>query len=543
MTNLHDDEKGEMTKTKWNAKKPTALKFWKWLLDRIESGSINDNIVSIERDRVHALFEEFLSEQEAEEIKALLTTMNLKKQRLEATIMTVLREQKLMKSQRYNDGVVICSFADRNKKFAPREERKTVRDKLRQHREALKENKRGIVVSENPAFGDPYTGSSLPINETVPLIYRIYCEDPPRKGISMQLKDVRIGGSHKKSFQVATKLPLTIVARKDSLLQLEIRATRRGVYRSNVFLYFTIKSKGGKTETSENILILRTILLRGGDSAMYDVLKPTSPYAKKQRPRHEQKISKENTLGPPPNTGGSFKYKGLKSFQVPFDLRKLVESGEMENGKLIVPPTEENMTKSGMFPDLYKTFWQNMTWISELQAYRDVQLFDMENVAFEKSGRLFKLFVAGLAEGRPSVLRGDLVDCTWKGKKYRGRVVRIELLNVLLEFHKSFEKNFKPNIDRVNLVRFTITRTQFRTAHEGCLQAPKTMGMPMLLPNRKHVSDIEAKQNSRMQRTVPGSLKWASRSLNEEQKACVTRILKGNLRPMPYCIFGPPGTG
>lgn len=69
-----------------------------------------------------------------------------------------------------------------------------------------------------------------------------------------------------------------------------------------------------------------------------------------------------------------------------------------------------------------------LLYIEELQQEIDVRTYDMEGVELLKSGRhLLALNVPGLAEARPSVLRGDALyvlpaDGSSRGKEYQGFV-------------------------------------------------------------------------------------------------------------------------
>lgn len=167
----------------------------------------------------------------------------------------------------------------------------------------------------------------------------------------------------------------------------------------------------------------------------------------------------------------------------------------------------------------------------------DIQVFDMQGATLERHGHFLKLKVLGLAEGRPSVLRGDVVTCTWKRKLYKGRVRETQLLYVILEFHSSFHRRYNPSLDRVD-VRFTFSRMTIRTSHAGCVAAEIKLGEAMLAPTLEHVDAIHSKSNN--SRSSAGSLNWNKRDLNEEQKRAVQSIVAGSSRLMPYVIFGPP---
>ena len=73
--------------------------------------------------------------------------------RSECLVMTCLKQKKLLKTKRYNDGIVLCCFADVDtRKFSPFQERRTARDEIRQQFEQQMVNKHGVVVAEQPTI-------------------------------------------------------------------------------------------------------------------------------------------------------------------------------------------------------------------------------------------------------------------------------------------------------------------------------------------------------------------------------------------------------
>ncbi len=515
-----------------------AQRFFRWLhespdISVSEKSELNKGMT---RDRVGELFQIFCKRQ---------SNPPSKKGNLEGRVMASLRIQKLMRSRRYDKAVVVCVFCNEDgKTFAPIEERKTAREKLQKERQELRNNREGIVVSEEPKLelcgnnnaqnNDESIGAVVPMNRDIAVSFEVLCDASK----PIVLKKIRLSGSHKGHFSIPTdSTPLFLPDVLDTTVIAKFKTNRIAAHRVTFCFQFVTANDN----TNNTFTILRDIVLKSGDPKLYGVLEAKQPYVKKKKFDTKQ-IAPKDIFHPPKKERRFGGYKGLQQFRIPKHTMRRVETGELEDS-LVVPWDNKDKyddDDDDGFGVTYSNFWQNLLWASELQAYEDIRLFDLENVALFPRGKHFKLYVSGLAEGRPSVLKGDLVLCQWKNKEYRGRVIIVEQLDVILEFHSIFNKNFKATIDRLERVRFTFGRTNFRTSHAGMLQAPQSMETAMLLPTK---ADVEASIQTTTSRRCPSRFKWTSSLLNEEQKQAVKAIVMGKVRPLPYVIFGPPGTG
>ncbi|GJQ70797.1 hypothetical protein Trydic_g725 [Trypoxylus dichotomus] len=61
--------------------------------------------------------------------------------------------------------------------------------------------------------------------------------------------------------------------------------------------------------------------------------------------------------------------------------------------------------------------------------------------------------------------------------------------------------------------------------------------------NALNINDIDIKRSEYIHGGLTFKLEWFDKSLNHYQKEAVRHVLLGEARPLPYFIFGPPGTG
>uniref|UniRef100_A0A452UX16 RNA helicase Mov10l1 n=1 Tax=Ursus maritimus TaxID=29073 RepID=A0A452UX16_URSMA len=241
----------------------------------------------------------------------------------------------------------------------------------------------------------------------------------------------------------------------------------------------------------------------------------------------------------------------------------------------------------------YKEKFSTLLWLEEVHAEIELKEYNMSGVTLKRNGDLLVLEVPGLAESRPSLYAGDkliLKTQEYNGHviEYIGYVIEIHEEDVTLKLNPEFEQayNFEP-MD----VEFTYNRTTSRRCHfalehvihlgvkvlfpeEIILQSPQVTGNwtpedtrsngQSTIKNRKAMKDHTkhaAKEKRAGAQDTPGSAAFAEKStnlvqtfkvrekeffnpvLNENQKLAVRRILSGDCRPLPYILFGPPGTG
>uniref|UniRef100_A0AAY4B9F2 RNA helicase n=1 Tax=Denticeps clupeoides TaxID=299321 RepID=A0AAY4B9F2_9TELE len=190
----------------------------------------------------------------------------------------------------------------------------------------------------------------------------------------------------------------------------------------------------------------------------------------------------------------------------------------------------------------YNKRFQLLLHLEEVQMHVDIKRYDMEDVPMERdprNKRFLLLHVPGVAENRPSVLRGDHIWVTkWKERhlnpvpKYKGFVHRVELDPVLLHSSRLLD-GF---IDKMKFnVEFTVNRLPMRLQHRAVQLAVRHNLQEVLFPT---VSKVLAPISMPSLRLFDMKLER-----NDEQKIAVQNIVAGVSKPAPYLVFGPPGTG
>ncbi|XP_035676776.1 putative helicase MOV-10 [Branchiostoma floridae] len=264
-------------------------------------------------------------------------------------------------------------------------------------------------------------------------------------------------------------------------------------------------------------------------------LGPTSPYRPPPRAARVRQGTKVVEGHPPDMTkADGLKMAALDTYPVPGSLRLQINRGDDLSDALRGPLC---------FSD-YAAIFGALLHIEEVQMEVDIRRYDMRGVVMSRENRLMSLQVPGLAENRPSVLKGDHLFAQVRfgdrpgDVRYKGYVHHVEMLDVKIGFGQKLLDNFIKGM--AFDVQFTFNRLSLRLQHRSLqlVRSRPSLG-GVLFPDEAHLQPPDASSNQDM------TLRFYNRKLedNVEQSRAVRCIVGGSSRPAPYLVFGPPGTG
>jgi helicase MOV-10 len=190
----------------------------------------------------------------------------------------------------------------------------------------------------------------------------------------------------------------------------------------------------------------------------------------------------------------------------------------------------------------YAKHFDQLLWTEEEQLVVDLMEFNLcgdKSQTMERVGPYLRVHIKGLAEKRPSVLKGDTLRVNIRGQTqtFKGRAEKIEMEDVLLSFHESFLHSYIAGTPVE--IRFILGRTPQRLFHQGCLQAK------MLRPALLFPEPMDTNEGKVYPARVNFSARFCNHLIkdNDAQASAVRNVVEARAKNVPYVIFGPPGTG
>lgn len=190
--------------------------------------------------------------------------------------------------------------------------------------------------------------------------------------------------------------------------------------------------------------------------------------------------------------------------------------------------------------------------LEEIANFHAMRQFDMDRAHFVREGEYLALYIENVGERRPSLVLGDSIRLTnpWSTENqylFEGHIHKVLGDRIYLKFAPSFHEEYNGQDYKA---QFFFSRKGFRKQHYAVNMVAKNLEMvlfPVQIKTKSPQLDLKLEdddyyyvdQVSKEKRKIV----WFNKSLNPVQKEAVKNILIGEARPMPYIIFGPPGTG
>ncbi|KAL3270884.1 hypothetical protein HHI36_021399 [Cryptolaemus montrouzieri] len=248
-----------------------------------------------------------------------------------------------------------------------------------------------------------------------------------------------------------------------------------------------------------------------------------------------------------------------------------------EDLSLIKPCLSENLTFNN-----YLDKFHTLLYLEEIQHVIEMSSYDQDYAVFIPNNEFLMLEIENLSERRPSIIVGDKIIAKdsygHSTTEWEGFVHKTGAKHVYLKFSPVFHDTYNGEDYQIHVVA---SRSAIRRLHQAVDLSVKNLGGELLFPSKIKVKEPQVKfslngvskssnngcrkemlkkimeYNSKsplekeeykeqvLKQSEENMLKleWYNETLNRYQKEAVKNVLLGETRPMPYIIFGPPGTG
>jgi chromosomal replication initiation ATPase DnaA len=183
-----------------------------------------------------------------------------------------------------------------------------------------------------------------------------------------------------------------------------------------------------------------------------------------------------------------------------------------------------------------------------MERYLTMRYFDMERAKFKHEDMYLSLEMERLLQRKPTVIIGDSVNASrpWVNDQvYQGYIHKIMRNRILLKFNNEFHQMYKGEDYQI---QFDYSKSDFKKSHHALDVMYKTFGIdycfPSTIKSRPPKMDaVVTKLGQLYDRKTESYHEWFNKDLNKFQKEAVKNVIRADTKPMPYIIFGPPGTG
>uniref|UniRef100_A0A674N571 Mov10 like RISC complex RNA helicase 1 n=1 Tax=Takifugu rubripes TaxID=31033 RepID=A0A674N571_TAKRU len=248
-----------------------------------------------------------------------------------------------------------------------------------------------------------------------------------------------------------------------------------------------------------------------------DLLQPSAPYA----PSETHPVSAYDS------PTYSFSRRRLPDFLPSYSLpRALRDCVEAQMDVLVVQPClGEALSSLNM-----QSRFSALLWLEELHAQKELKEFSINGALLKKGAGSLHLDVPGLAEGRPHLSIGENMT-----------VPNAPPPPPPPPLHKHCCDTCPSEHQAATLINGSASSISIDMKSQGT----QTKGSGVLFPNgnRQNLDITFLLDGCLPSKPIPRIGQFFNPDLNPPQREAVKRILAGECRPLPYVLFGPPGTG